>query len=242
MAYLLASLGILATWFIYRQNIIDEKNKILNSLDAVLDYSGQWFNASYPKERNNPGWFNPGYSVYKVDVSILNNIVNNNTVSKEISKLLAYFVQLVARFNQRVDLFNQFIYSNEFLLKEATKFHKKNCFCDKNYDECKKVIESLNEKDENFKFYVKRIYSLQKSIHVDGIGTQEYYSMELPQLSLCYRKLKEQLSIERKNEIRFFHDKKYVLGDIAFIIIPASIILARIFIFFDSIKILIFFK
>ena len=243
MAYLLASMGILAAWIIYRLNIIDEKNKILNSLEAVLDYSGQWFNASYSEEKNNPGWFHPCKSVYKVDVSILNNIVNNNTVSKELSKLLSYFVQLVARFNHRVDLFNQFIHSDEYLLKEATKFYKENCFCDKDYDECKNIIENLkSEEDENLKFYIKKIYSLQKSIHTDGIGAQNYYSMEFPQLSLCYRKLREQLLIEGKNEIKLFCNKRYIFWDIIFIIIPASIILEKIFSILNNVDILIFLK
>lgn len=243
MAYLLASLGILVAWIVYRLNIIDEKNKILNSLEAVLDYSGQWFNASYPKGENNPGWFHPGKSVYKVDISILNNVVNNNAVSKELSKLLSYFVQLVSRFNHRVDLFNQFIHSDGYLLKEATNFYKKNCFCDKNYDECKKIVEGLkNEENENLKFYIERIYSLQKSIHTDGIGTQDYFLLDFPQLSLCFRLLRNQLIKEKRNRVYFFYSKKYLFCDIIFIIIPASIILAKIFLILGNIRIFVFIK
>ncbi|NCU42060.1 MAG: hypothetical protein EOM19_05085 [Candidatus Moranbacteria bacterium] len=178
MTYLLASLGILAAWIIYRWSMIDEKNKILNSLEAILNYSGQWFSTSYPKGEDNSGWFHPGKSVYKVDISLVNDIINNNTVSKDLSKLLAYFVQLVARFNHRIDLFNQFIYSDGYSLGEATKFYKDNCFCDKDYSDCKKILKGLE--NDKLKFYIERLYSLQKSIHTDGIGTQDYFLLDFP--------------------------------------------------------------
>lgn len=223
MEIFLASLGILAGWITYRIQIVNEKNKIIDSLESILDYSGLWLNSSYPSDKNDSKWFNPGKQVYKVDISIVNDIINKSAISKNLSKLLAYFIQLVNRLNYRVDMFNMYLYSNDNLLREASKFYKENCLDDKLYEECRQCVDSIN--DENLKFYMTRVYALQKSIHIHGIGEQKYYRQEFPHLSLCYKKLEKEMMIIKNSDIGILNDSQYIIADVIFIIIPLGIII-----------------
>ncbi|MFH0969117.1 MAG: hypothetical protein V1804_01280 [Patescibacteria group bacterium] len=240
----LASIAIISGWLIYRLSMIAEYKKIINALEALLNTAGEWFSSSYPKDLNKEAWFYPGEIVYKVDTSIVPDIVNSSLISAKLSSQLTYFIQLVERFNHLIDNFNSFKYSDTKILLKSFDFYEKN-LKNRNYIECENVIENkkteieseqknttiknndyerLNESLDIIK-YIRYIYILKKMIHIDGIGTPEYFSnSKFPNLNKCYHEIKCLLKIEKLSKRGLFNDElRYILGDILFLIITAII-------------------
>lgn len=149
MEIFLASLAIFSGWLIYRLNIIAEYKKINNSLQAILDVSGEWFSTSYPEDLERKDWLNPKKAVYKVDSSILPSIVTSNIISKELVSKLGYFIQLINRFNQEVDKFNSFRYSDVDLFMRYCSFYNGHLKKLKDFAEYKCFIKQKKKKQKN---------------------------------------------------------------------------------------------
>jgi hypothetical protein len=228
----LAALAIAAAWLQYRINIINERERILKSLSALLDVVGKWAGASYSTNYNDRNWFDPGRSVYKIDVSIVPNIISSSLIEKELSSLLTYFVELICRLNQRIDTYDQFIYSDvNLFLKASSLFDKKLQYL--NYEDCYYEIEKLknteDEKDSILHDYIDKVYRLNKIVHVDGIGDNRYYIDKFPTLHKCFLELGCELKNEESKKRSILYDKfTYFIGDLVFLMIPSIIIFAYI--------------
>lgn len=217
---------MIVVWFTYRSQRFEERKRILTSLKSMMKYSGYWFNASYDENSHNFNWYDPTKSVYPVDISQLPSILTSNLLSKALVKYLSYFIQLVRRFNHRIDIFNNYIYSDLSLYKKSEDFLKR---LDKtpartSYIELKNLIDT--GKDEDLKSYFNHVYFLQKLIHTDGIGGQDFYDDDFPRLHLCFTKLKELLKKEDEIKDSLFHGSwNLILADILLICLPLLIII-----------------
>lgn len=242
----LAALAVLGAWIQYRIVIFNERKRILVSLRALLNISQWWIGTSYSEYTNKSEWFDPGKSVYKIDTSIIPNIISSNLIKKELSKQLSYFIQLVNRFNQRIDMYCQYVFSDIDLFLKATLFVNDNLVDDKknylSYENCLKKVENLSIKKEDLRLfnYLEKVYRLQKIIHMDGIGDEGYYVNEnikskFPKLHRCYLELDCMLKHEELNRKQFLRDDSlYLIGDILLLIIPSIVVLVYILFFLDN--------
>ncbi len=216
----LGALSIFIAWFIYRKQLIDERKRILNSVNALLEMSGEWFRSTYNKNSESQNWYSPNFSVYPVDVSQVPNILTSNLLSIEISRHLSFFIQLVRRFNHRIDLLNNFLHSDPKLFKEACLFYK-NEYKNLTFRE---VDDRVKEQNDELKFYLEHLYLMQKQIHTDGIAEGQYNN-SIPSLSLCFQKIECLFQIENKKQDGFLRGRFIlVIGDIFFLLLPAAIV------------------
>jgi hypothetical protein len=238
MEIFLGSLAVFSGWLIFRLNMISERNKITNSLESFLRTVKDWFESSYPIDLSKAEWFNPNKSVYRVDPSIIPNIINNNLISPELAEQLTYFIQLISRFNQRVELFNDYLFSDVDLYRKSFYFHEKN-FKNKDYEECNKNLEKfelniemeLNEEKKHMNkklaFYIRHYYKFQKFIHTNGIGEMKDINLEgFPQLNKCFHNINCLLKVEKKMKRSILkNDGIYMLGDVIFLVFPGVVLL-----------------
>ena len=148
LALFLASLAVFCGWLIFRLNMIYERKKLINSLEAFLNTVKYWFASSYSEDINKNTWFDPSRSVYKVDFSIIPNIINSNLIKNELSEQLTYLVQLIDRFNQRVDQFSNYVFSDIDLYRKSIEIYREKDFNNKNYIDCYNEIDKLKKEIE----------------------------------------------------------------------------------------------
>lgn len=215
-----ASIPVLITWAIYRKQLIDERKRIINSIDALLQMTGKWFDAEYPDCCENPRWYDPKYSVFPVDTSQIPNILTSNLLSEKISTNLSFFIQLVRRFNHRIEVFNNFLYSNTNLFDEAGVFYEK-----VKELPLHEICIRVQSQNEALGSYLKHLYSLQKKVHT-SIG-QGKIDDDIPSLCLCFRKLQILLEKE-KTQSNYWLKGFWVLLDFLLLVVPFLIILTFI--------------
>lgn len=222
---LLGALSVMVVWFTYRSQRLEERNRILTSLKSMMGYSSGWFSTSYDENSNDFNWYDPTKSVYPVDISQLPSILTSNLLSEELVKRLSYFIQLVRRFNHRIDIFNNYIYSDLALFKKSEDFLKR---IDKtpartSYIELKNLIDK--EKDSDLRSYFNHVYFLQKLIHTDGIGNQSFYDNDFPKLNLCFTKINDLLKKEGKTMVGLFRGNwSLIFVDVVLICFPLLVV------------------
>lgn len=204
-----------------------EKEKLLFSLRALLKSSGSWLGTSYPKNMEILNWFDPGRMVYKIDSSVSSGIIQGNLVSGDLARELTYFNQRVASFNQLIDIFLAYLYSNDRLHQIGIEFYKKELESCSDYGKCILKIENSKLNQDEI-FYIKKIYSLKKAIHTGGIGDDSNYDDGYPKLRKCFMNLEVIYTKETNNKFRLFSSKKYLLGDIFFLITPGILIVSSL--------------
>lgn len=217
---LLGSVSVFVVWLIYRKQIIDERKRILNSIDALLQLSGEWFDAEYTKNYENQQWYSPRYSVIPVDISQVPGILTSNLLQESISKYLSFFIQLVRRFNHCIETFNDFLHSDPTLYEKACSFYQ-NDFKNLSYQE---VFIKVASQPEPLRSYLEQLYLLQKQIHCDGIGRGSLDD-KIPSLSLCFKKLRHLVQLETKKASGFFSGNLlWKLADFIFLLIPLCMV------------------
>jgi len=207
-------------------------------LEIFLNVAKEWFSSSYPEGIDKNTWFDVGQSPYKVDFSIIPNMINSNLINPEMSGQLTYLIQLIDRFNQRIDIFNNYAHSNTDLYNKLIEIYKNKNFVGKNYVDCYKEIK--NEViSEGFLFYIMECYRLKQIIHTDGIGEmRDFNNSNFPNLNKCFHNVSYLLTIEKKNKKSFLKDDiQFMIGDVVFMLIPAGIILYLILKFLYEIRI-----
>lgn len=219
----LAALSVFLVWILYRVQQWDEKKRIMNSLGALIDYAGEWFNGSYDEYSCNPAWFDPSKSVYPVDIIQVPNIINSNLVSPDLTKQLSFFIELVRRFNHRIEVFNSFVYSDPKILQKSLAFYL--TLSDNEKNSYIKIREKIEVQDEEIQRYLNHIYFLQKIIHTDGIGNNSSYNEKFPMLHKCFIDIKTVVEHERKIKNNLFRGRWYfILFDLMFFCIPLFLI------------------
>lgn len=220
-----AALSILVAWFIYRQQRLDERKRILASITALLKMIGKWFGSEYDKNYENVDWYSPNFSVFPVDISQVPNILTSNLLRTEMSTYLSYLIQLIKRFNYRIEVVDQYRGANPDVLQVALIYHQNNL---KGLPLNQAIIKIHDISDEKLKFYFEHLYLLQKQIHESGIGKGDLDN-DIPSLSKCYRKIECLLEVENIETVGIMGGKWYwVLSDIIFILIPVIITLLYI--------------
>lgn len=229
-------------------NMISERGKIINSLEAILNVTKEWFASSYPKDIDKSEWFDPQRYVFKVDFSILPNIINSNLVSRELTVQLTYFIQLITRFNQSINQFSDYVFSDIDLYRKAKDFYDGKDFENKKFVDCYNELDKLKneiitnkevsgerilimEEKKKLLFYMNNCYFFKKSIHTATIGEMGHYGDDkFPHLNKCFHNIITLVICEKKNNKGFFNDDfRYMIGDLIFLLIPAIIILVLIF-------------
>lgn len=219
-----AALSVLIAWLIYRKQLIDERKRIIASIGALLKMAGKWFDSEYDKNHENKSWYRPSLSVYPVDVTQVSNILTSNLLNIELSKYLSYFIQLVRRFNHRIEDVENYRYSEPHIFKEACLYYQ-NELKDLDQKEILFKLESLKDNKDELLFYFEHLYALQKNVHVDGIGKGDF-DYEIPSLNKCYRKIECLFEIENRESNGLLKGKLlWILSDIVFILMPVGIIL-----------------
>lgn len=227
-----AAFSVFVVWLIYRFQRIEERKRIFSSLKAMVSYSGEWFNACYNENSSDYNWYDPTNSVYPVDISQLPSIITSNILSERLINLLSFFIQLVKRFNHRIDIFNNYIYADPALFKKANDFLKsiKGTPARSSFIDLTNLIDA--NKDEEVKAFLMHVFYLQKMIHKDGIGDRNYYRNDFPKLSLCFEEIKNLIEKEKSQKVGLFRGEGLiVLADVVFLCFPAIVILISILVF-----------
>lgn len=208
---MITALGVIIAWVVYRKSIVAKRKSYLIALGELLEIVGLWFGSSYPLDMENEGWKNPDYTVHKVDVGIVNAILNDGgyIFGEAIIKKLVQFVELVARFNQFIDAHTSFVISH--------------------YGE-------LNEAGDNI--FKKKVYALMKNIHVIGIGSQTYHDnpTDYPFLNKCFSELKIDIEKEKNKNVNLLYWNNFFVLDFLFILIPIFYIAWNFFAIFQKMQ------
>ena len=200
----------------------------------MVTYSGDWFNTAYNESNAyNPTWYQPTTSVYPVDISQIPSILTSNLLTSELIKYLSYFIQLVSRFNHRIDIYNNFIYSDQDLFKKSFEFFESNPRARESFTILEHLVD--NEPDTKLKFYLRHVYYLQKMIHTQGIGDNTLFGTGLPTLHYCFLKIKDLLKFEMESKSGFFQGSwTLIFLDVILFLLPLLIILLFILQFIQN--------
>lgn len=223
----LAAFSVFLVWVLYRVQQFDERKRVINSLKALIDYCGEWFGTCYNENSVNPAWYDSSKSVYPVDIIQVPNLMSSNLLSPQLTKQLSYFIELVRRFNYRIEVFNNFVYSDPAVFRKSINFIQN--LNEKEKSDYLNISDLVKKQDEDLRAYLDYVYFLQKVIHVHGIGDNTSYNEKFPKLHKCFNEIKSEVENEIKIKNNLFRGRWYFfLFDILFFCLPLLIIVLYI--------------
>jgi hypothetical protein len=183
-AFIVSLSVFILAWLTFRFSISAIRKSLLSGLREEIDLIGRWIGNSYDENSNSKKWYNPLYMVIGLNRSFgLQAFFSNAYLSllgKNLLISLTTLNQGIGRFNQHLQRYLDFVSNHSLSIKayNIAKADLKNVKISQNDIYCK--IQESKQKNSPYSKeiaeFLEYVYTLNKALHVDGIGTYGYYS------------------------------------------------------------------
>jgi hypothetical protein len=175
-------IALIVVWIIFKISIFYAKKSLFLGIREDLEIAGEWFMHSYDENSENKKWYSPFFMVMSLrKLEVISSFFSSPYIlffGKDFLRNLTFLNQGIERLNRHIDRQVSLVNSQWEICFDARKLIEGDLLNEKITAKdiyCKIEDWEKNGSQKNVKIakYLRLIHSLNKSLHIDGIGKEK---------------------------------------------------------------------